>query len=66
MPEPSRYPLGHYTWDIHWIRSHVGVWRGECERCGLTVQAGEGQGGDDLRYQLKNHVCDPSKKGPVL
>lgn len=61
----TQYALGHYTWGVHWIRSHVGVWRGECQRCGLFVQSKEGQGGyevDILHERLKSHVCDPGRK----
>jgi hypothetical protein len=64
-PEPLRTPLGFFTWGIHWIRPYVGVWRGECLRCGLVRQSKEWESGyhvDRIHQELREHVCDPARK----
>lgn len=55
------HPLGTYTKEIVWIRNCVGVWRFECNRCGLVVQTKEGESVARADAS-KDHVCDPSKK----
>lgn len=56
------HPLGTYTKEIVWIRNCVGVWRFECNRCGLVVQTKEGESTDRVDAAQYHHVCDPSKK----
>jgi rubredoxin len=55
--------LGTYAIEIVWLPDHkaVGVWRFECSRCGLVVQAAQGESSDRC-HAAARHVCDPSKK----
>jgi len=58
-----KHELGTYTIGIVWLPDHnaVGVWRFECQRCGLAVQTAQGESSDKCHAAVR-HVCDPSKK----